>query len=51
VNIKLILKKQIINVLTNIPDDKLIDNSEHEARLWTAIDSLPKRQREILMMR
>ncbi len=44
------IKETDINVLTNIPDDKLIDNSEHEARLWTAIDSLPKRQREILLM-
>lgn len=40
--------------ITDIPDDISVDDleerSEIEARLWTAIDTLPERRRQVLLM-
>ena len=34
----------------DIPSEELEDRSEVEARLWSAIDSLPERRRQVLLM-
>ena len=34
----------------DIPSEDLEDRSEMEARLWSAIDSLPERRRQVLLM-
>ena len=34
----------------DIPSEDLEDRSEIEARLWSAIDSLPERRRQVLLM-
>jgi RNA polymerase sigma-70 factor (ECF subfamily) len=34
----------------DIPSEELEDRSEVEARLWSAIDSLPDRRRQVLLM-
>ncbi len=33
-----------------LSDEDLIERSELEARLWTAVDSLPERRRQVLLM-
>ena len=34
----------------NLPEEDLEDRSEIETRLWTAIDTLPERRRQVLLM-
>ena len=37
-------------MLEDLPDEGLEDRSEIEARMWSAIDSLPERRRQVLLM-
>ena len=36
--------------LEGVPDEEAVERSFEEARIWTAIDALPERRREILLM-
>ena len=36
--------------LEGVPDEEVVERSFEEARVWTAIDRLPSRRREILLM-
>ena len=38
------------SMLEDLPDEGLEDRSEIEARMWSAIDSLPERRRQVLLM-
>lgn len=38
------------SMLDDLPDEGLEDRSEIEARMWSAIDSLPERRRQVLLM-
>lgn len=48
------IKKQGISIAgsleTSLSDEELAERSETESRLWTAIDSLPERRRQVFLM-